>query len=1483
MLATFRTIDGSGNNQTAPGADFGVAGSSLIRSGYDAEYPDGFGDLITSATAPNPRDVSNAISAQDTPVFSSRNLSDWIVQWGQFITHDMDFTATDAANNELSTGTTVDFGIPITDTSDPLGPNSIPFNRSDFDPTTGDSSTVPLPGPGNRTRLNWREQINGITSYIDASNIYGSDTTRATALRTFVDGKLKTTADGLLPGLNDVGEENDNAVGHDPTDLFLAGDVRANEAVGLTATHALFVREHNRLADLLKTESPGLTDEEIYHWARKIVGAEMQIITYEEFLPALMGDSTPDPNAYAYDNRVDASVTTSFSTAFFRFGHSQQSSTLKLVNDDGSMAGEFSLANIFFNPDILQESPTLVDQIMKGLASQVSQENDILVVDEIRNFLFGPPGAGGLDLAALDIQRGRDHGMLDYNEFRRTYDLQPLNNFSQLTSDTALQAGLQSLYGNINNVDAWVGGISENHMAGKSIGGMLNASFIEQFTRTRDGDRFFYTGDADLNDSLVTSIIDLDNLTLASIIRNNTGNDNIQNNVFFTNAGFSVVETDGDTAVSESAATDTFAVTLNRAPTTNVVLTVITGDSGEATVDKTTLTFTPASWSTAQVVTVTGVDDLVVDGDQSIEITIAVNDASSDDDFDLLSDQVILATNTDDDTPSQSLMVSTTALAVTEGSANSFAVSLSLQPSSNVTVSVATTGDSDITTGATTLTFTPSNWNTNQDVTVNAAEDVDLIDGAATISISSTGLETVDVVATEDDNDTQTIVVMPGSLTLVEGSSATLAVSLSNQPSANITLVIATSGDSDVTTNTANLTFTPQNWNTTQEVTVNAAEDVDLADGIATISVSSTSLTTVDILTTENDNDTQRLMVTPTAITVTEGGSDTFAVALAHQPASNVMVAVVPTGDTDMTTSQSSLTFTPSNWNTTQNVRIDAAEDVDLTAGVTTFVVSSVGLESVSVLAAEDDNDSQTIVVTPTALTVNEGGAEMFTVSLAHPPASDVTIAVTPTGDANISTGQTSLTFTRSNWIAGQTVTVTASEDPDLVNGVATIAISSAGLAGVDVSVTEADNDTQSLVVTPTTLTVTEGSTDTFAVSLSQQPSTDVAVATNRISGDSDLTITGGENLIFTPESWNIAQTVTLAAEEDTDVANGSAVFDVMSSGLATVRLTGTELDNDERLPKPSVDYIPRFPDRDSPTFRWQAVTGAVSYNAWLTRRFPAVSRVLAGESAVATTSFTPAANLDAGYYKFWVQAIDSKGIGGTWSDVRSFEVRPNLGTSTIVSFNSPPTFTWATIPNAPGYELYIRASDGQNTVIDDITTTSYTPTTTLSQTDGRWWIRSSDAIGNRGWSLAGEFATRTEITTPVGSQTTTTPTISWLETQGAGRYILHVTNLDTNTVAVREDDLTSAIYTPLEALPSGNYRAWVKAIDGTTNLFSSGVWSFPVNFTITAMPSRSGRHAGDLAEDLLPELVTKLPMTSQSASAQNPISDQQTTEREPT
>ena len=334
-------------------------------------------------------------------------------------------------------------------------------------------------------------------------------------------GKLITSAGGLLPGTGGGG-------------FFLAGDERANENVGLTSIHALFVREHNRLADLIAANDGALTDEEIYQRARKVIGAEMQAITYNEFLPAMIGGAAPLAEDFSYDLFNDASITLAFSTAAFRYGHSMQSPQLALVNPNGTNAGSLGLVQASMNPSFLSNDPEAANQLLKGLASQQAQENDAKMVDELRNMLLGPPGLGiSLDLAALDIQRGRDHGLLNsYSLSRISYSLPPVSSFADLTSDPVLQAQLASVYGNVDNVDMWVGIIAEDHLPGSSMGELGTAILRTQFLRLRDADRFFYTGDEFFDDPFVGSLVNLQSHTLSQVIELNTGM-SMQDNVFF--------------------------------------------------------------------------------------------------------------------------------------------------------------------------------------------------------------------------------------------------------------------------------------------------------------------------------------------------------------------------------------------------------------------------------------------------------------------------------------------------------------------------------------------------------------------------------------------------------------------------------------------------------------------------------------------------------------------------------------------------------------------------------------------------------------------------------------------------------------------------------------------------------------------------------------------------------------------------------------
>ncbi|MBA2114538.1 hypothetical protein HOV93_17040 [Planctomycetes bacterium FF15] len=394
---------------------------------------------------------------------------------------------------------------------DPTGTGtaSIAFSRSDYDPTTGTSVDNP------------REQINSITAFIDGSMIYGSDDSLAAALRTFEGGQLKTSEGDLLPTEGDVYEGAEDSI------FFVAGDVRANEQVGLTAMHTLFLREHNRLADEIAAANPGLTDEEIYQQARAIVIAEIQAITFNEFLPALLGSNTI-PAYEGYDPTIDPSIANEFATAAYRFGHTMLSGEILRLNDDGTVAdeGSLSLREMFFNPQEIVDNG--IDSLLLGLASQQAQEIDNMLVDDVRNFLFGSPGAGGFDLASLNIQRGRDHGLADYNTTRVAYGLDLVSSFDEISSDSEVVAALAATYDSVDDIDLWVGGLAEDHATGASMGELFQTVLVDQFTRLRDGDRFWYQ-----NVFTGRQLEAIEQTSLSDIIARNTDITTLQENVFF--------------------------------------------------------------------------------------------------------------------------------------------------------------------------------------------------------------------------------------------------------------------------------------------------------------------------------------------------------------------------------------------------------------------------------------------------------------------------------------------------------------------------------------------------------------------------------------------------------------------------------------------------------------------------------------------------------------------------------------------------------------------------------------------------------------------------------------------------------------------------------------------------------------------------------------------------------------------------------------
>ena len=283
-----------------------------------------------------------------------------------------------------------------------------------------------------------------------------------------------------------------------------------------------------RVADIMHDHFPRFTDDAIYEATRTWVGALIQVITYKEFLPVLLGSDALKQYT-GYDSSVNPGIRNEFSTAAYRFGHSMLSPELLRLrkNSKPIPEGNLSMRNAFFAPSRITDEGG-IDPLLRGLARNRAQEVDAYIIDDVRNFLFGQPGSGGFDLASMNLQRGRDHGLPSYNDVRHAYGLPPALTFADISTNPDLQDRLASIYGTVEHVDAWVGGLAEDHHHKAMVGELIYTILVNQFERLRDGDRFFY-----LNALPNFQIRILEATTLAGVIRRNTTiNREIQDNVF---------------------------------------------------------------------------------------------------------------------------------------------------------------------------------------------------------------------------------------------------------------------------------------------------------------------------------------------------------------------------------------------------------------------------------------------------------------------------------------------------------------------------------------------------------------------------------------------------------------------------------------------------------------------------------------------------------------------------------------------------------------------------------------------------------------------------------------------------------------------------------------------------------------------------------------------------------------------------------------
>jgi len=506
-----RSSDGTGNNLLDP--ELGSAGTNFARLG-DPAYADGVGTVEDHGNA---RAISNSIVSQDGEIANTHSASDLLTYFGQFIDHDIDLTPT-GTTEQL----TID--IPAGDTAFTPG-SQLSLDRSTFAAGTGENG-VP------------REQVNIITSFVDASNVYGSseDITKLLRADTGNSAYLLTSDNGYAPTMGQLravyptlDADHPELIAGVPTDdAYVGGDIRINENVALTSMHTAWIGEHNHQVDKLKGEHPDWSQDQLFDAARIVVEAQYQNVVFNEYLPFLLGEENI-PDYAGYNSNIDPSISTEFATAAFRLGHSQLSSVMHRTNEDGSTVadGDLGLFDAFFSPSELDNGGG-VDALMRGLAGGAGQEIDQNIVDDVRNLLFANSGQG-TDLASLNIVRGRDHGIPTLNDMRVELGLDPYADFSDLTQNAALQAQFAAVYTSIDEVDLWVGGLAEEKVPGSQLGSTFHSIVLDQFMRLRDGDRLYFE---DRLKDFPELLQEIKETSLSDVLLRNTGIDYLQDDVF---------------------------------------------------------------------------------------------------------------------------------------------------------------------------------------------------------------------------------------------------------------------------------------------------------------------------------------------------------------------------------------------------------------------------------------------------------------------------------------------------------------------------------------------------------------------------------------------------------------------------------------------------------------------------------------------------------------------------------------------------------------------------------------------------------------------------------------------------------------------------------------------------------------------------------------------------------------------------------------
>ncbi len=286
---------------------------------------------------------------------------------------------------------------------------------------------------------------------------------------------------------------------------------------------------------------------------------------------------------------------------------------------------------------------------------------------------------------------------------------------------------------------------------------------------------------------------------------------------------------------------------------------------------------------------------------------------------------------------------------------------------------------------------------------------------------------------------------------------------------------------------------------------------------------------------------------------------------------------------------------------------------------------------------------------------------------------------------------------------------------------------------------------------------------------------------------------------------------------------------------------------------KTTIDPMVKLQTTSRPTITWAPVLGAESYKVWVSNLSTSESPIIL-QGGLTETSFTPPSSLPLNLYRVWVSSVSANTTAG-WSAPVDFITGPAPVPQPMLPTFGREAYSWTAVPGAAAYEFQLKnLRTNEVTLTGTVPGTTWTPgTVLLSGNKYRWWVRAKSAEGVYSqWSVPTDFFAggQTDVLTPTGTISNTKPVFTWKAVEGAVRYELVVSRLDTGVNVLNKKDILTNSFTATTALAAGTYRVWVRAVSSTNNL---STWSLPITFTIASADAP----AAEITE--VPQLLASL------------------------